>query len=123
MTRPPSVAPAWPGAGARPGEADTQPIRVDAGPGPAPAAAVDPGAGALPPTLAEASVSPLAVEAEAIAGEDALRRAEEDADDRSWDVSESTATFVPLPRPGGDAPPAPDRPTDGRPDGEDGRPT
>ncbi len=124
---PPRPAPSWPpvaGAGSG-GDLDTQPI--PAGPPPVPT-----------PTVAEAGAAPLTVEAEAIAGEEALRRAEEDAEDRSWDVSEPTATFVrlgprrdavpPPPRPArdgaqDDAHPDPTRPTGGKPDGADGRPT
>ncbi|MFS0705419.1 hypothetical protein AB6N23_12930, partial [Cellulomonas sp. 179-A 9B4 NHS] len=131
---PPRPAPAWPpvpGAGTGGGDLDTQPIPAGA-PAPVPVPVPVP-----VPTFAEASVAPLAVEAEAIAGEEALRRAEEDAEDRSWDVSEPTATFVRLGRRGGAAPRAHDdaharaaepadpatRPTGGKPDGADGRPT
>ncbi|MFC8192080.1 PH domain-containing protein [Cellulomonas sp. NPDC057328] len=141
---PPRPAPSWPpvpGAGTG-GDLDTQPI---------PAGAPSPVPVPVPvPTFAEARVAPLAVEAEAIAGEEALRRAEEDAEDRSWDVSEPTATFVRLGRRGDTAPRAHDdahddadddphhgghddpqapgadpatRPTGGKPDGADGRPT
>lgn len=102
--RPPAVPPAraaTPGADVAPGEADTQPVPLRTPAAGAPAAGAGPvpprpGGGALPPTLAEAAASPLVVEAEAIAGEDALRAAEEDADERAWDVSEPTGTFVRL---------------------------
>ena len=50
----------------------------------------------LPPTLAQAQEDGTSVEAEAIAGEEALRREEEDALERAWDVSEPTARFVDL---------------------------
>ncbi|WP_222928314.1 MULTISPECIES: PH domain-containing protein [Cellulomonas] len=131
--RPPAVPPSrWPArtpaGGTRAGEVDTQPIGLTAPPSPvvhAPAPDPRPGAAVLPPTLAEAAASPLAVEAEAIAGEDALRRAEEDAQDRSWDVSEPTATFVRL-EPGtrtAPSPPArPARPAAGKGAGEDDGP-
>ncbi|GIG38693.1 PH domain-containing protein [Cellulomonas phragmiteti] len=52
----------------------------------------------LPPTLAEAAEDGTSVEAEAIAGEEALRLDEEEAHERSWDVSESTGRFVDLGR-------------------------
>lgn len=52
----------------------------------------------LPPTLAEAQEDGTSVEAEAIAGEEALRRAEEDAYERAWDVSEPTVRYVDLGR-------------------------
>ncbi|SFK20140.1 PH domain-containing protein [Cellulomonas sp. KH9] len=54
----------------------------------------------LPPTLAEAAADGTALEAEAIAGEEALRLDEEEAEQRSWDVSEPTGTFVDLGRRG-----------------------
>ncbi|UZN04264.1 PH domain-containing protein [Cellulomonas sp. S1-8] len=52
----------------------------------------------LPPTLAEATEDGTSVEAEAIAGEEALRLDEEEAQERAWDVSDSTARFVDLGR-------------------------
>ncbi|MBO0901113.1 PH domain-containing protein [Cellulomonas sp. zg-ZUI222] len=52
----------------------------------------------LPPTLAEAAADGTSIEAEAIAGEEALRLDEEEAQQRAWDVSEPTGTFVDLGR-------------------------
>jgi len=83
----------------------------------------------LPPTLAEAEEDGTSVEAEAIAGEEALRLDEEDAYERAWDVSEPTARFVDLGRrqwrDDVDAPEAPSepRPDRGNEDGDEGRRT
>jgi len=92
----------WPSRGAPFEPDDTQPLRirsrdetedVDAPP--------DDGAERerrLPPTLAEAAEDGTSVEAEAIAGEEALRLDEEEAHERAWDVSDPTARFVDLGR-------------------------
>lgn len=83
----------------------------------------------LPPTLAEASEDGTSVEAEAIAGEEALRLDEEEAHERAWDVSEPTTRFVDLGRRRWrgdvDAPedPVEPRPQRGNPDEPGGRPT
>ncbi|MCM0640821.1 hypothetical protein, partial [Cellulomonas wangsupingiae] len=79
---------------------DTQPLRIR------PRDETDdvdapPGDGAeperrLPPTLAEAAEDGMSVEAEAIAGEEALRLDEEEAHERAWDVSDPSARFVDL---------------------------
>jgi len=81
----------------------------------------------LPPTLAEAEEDGTSVEAEAIAGEEALRLAEEEAHERSWDVSEVSSRFVDLGRrrwrADVDAPEEPlePRPDPGMPEEDDGR--
>ncbi|WP_318241233.1 PH domain-containing protein [Cellulomonas avistercoris] len=80
----------------------------------------------LPPTLAEAEEDGTSIEAEAIAGEEALRLDEEEAHERSWDVSEGTTRFVDLGRrrwrEDVEAPeePAEPRPERGNPDGDEG---
>lgn len=67
----------------------------------------------LPPTLAQAQEDGTSVEAEAIAGEEALRLEEEAAQERAWDVSEPTVRYVDLGRA---------RPERGNDDGSRGRP-
>ncbi|WP_291814185.1 PH domain-containing protein [Cellulomonas sp.] len=83
----------------------------------------------LPPTLAEAAEDGTSVEAEAIAGEEALRLDEEEAHERSWDVSEGTSRFVDLGRrrwredADEPEPPAESGPQRGIGDEDEGRPT
>ncbi len=82
----------------------------------------------LPPTLAQAQEDGTSVEAEAIAGEEALRLEEEAAHDRAWDVSEPTTQFVDLGRRRWDQQDAPEEPDDwcpdpGSPGEDDGRRT
>jgi len=90
----------WPSRGQPFEPDDTQPLRLRASdetddPDAAPHEDTGPQR-RLPPTLAEATQDGTSVEAEAIAGEEALRLDEEDAHQRAWDVSEPTAQFVDL---------------------------
>lgn len=91
---------AWPERGKEWDPNDTQPLRVRT---PGETRAVDAAPDddlrperRLPPTLAEAQEDATAVEAEEIAGEEALRLDEEEAYERAWDVSEPTVRFVDL---------------------------